>query len=87
MPILTKSEILKLQKVLKTDASIARLYGITRQAIYGLRKMYNIPSSRIGNHKRNIQISRMYNKRINVESIADKFNLSMQQVYKIIREI
>lgn len=42
MPRFSKSELIKLQKKLKTDAEIGKKFGITRQAVHTMRKFYGI---------------------------------------------
>ena len=37
-----KNQLIKLQKKYKTDEAIAKLYGITRQAVHRIRNKYGI---------------------------------------------
>jgi hypothetical protein len=53
MPRISKAEFLKLQKKLATDAAIGEKFGITRQAVHQIRKLYGIPSSIADNPERN----------------------------------
>ncbi len=43
MPRISKTELIKLQKTLKTDEAIGGKFGITRQAVHIMRKNYRIP--------------------------------------------
>ena len=43
MPRISKTELMTLQKALKTDEAIGRKFGITRQAVHIMRKNYGIP--------------------------------------------
>ena len=42
MPRFSKSELIKLQKKLKTDAEIGKKFGMTRQAVHTMRKFSGI---------------------------------------------
>jgi Mor family transcriptional regulator len=86
MARLTKTQLIKLQKQLKTDQAIGDQFGITCQAIHQLRKKFDIPSSTSKNPQRNIQIIALYNKGKKIQNIATKFNLSIPQTYRIIKE-
>lgn len=52
MAKISKAELIRLQKKLKTDARIGEEFGITRQAIHQLRKKYGIKSRIAGNKER-----------------------------------
>ena len=81
---INKSELLKLQKTLKTDDAIGKKFGITRQAVHQMRKKYGIPSNLAKNEQRNDKIFALYNKGATGMVIAKKFGLSVSQTYRII---
>jgi hypothetical protein len=85
MPTIPKSELLKLQKSLKTDQAIGRKYKVTRQAIHQLRKRYGIPAILGKNKERDAKILSLHKKGISVMGIAKKMVLSVSQTYRIIR--
>jgi Mor family transcriptional regulator len=43
MPLISKPELKKLQKSLRTDKAIGQKFGITHQAVQQIRKLYAIP--------------------------------------------
>jgi DNA invertase Pin-like site-specific DNA recombinase len=81
---ISKSELIKLQKSLKTDDAIGKKFGITRQAIHQMRKKYGIASNLAKNDERNDKIFSLYNKGSTGMVIAKKFGLSVSQTYRII---
>ncbi len=84
MPKISKSELVKLQKSLKTDEAIGKKFGITRQAVHQLRKKYGIPSNLAKNDERNAKILGLYKKGISGTDIAKKMGLSVSQTYRVI---
>jgi DNA invertase Pin-like site-specific DNA recombinase len=84
---ISKSELIKLQKSLKTDDAIGQKFGITRQAVHQMRKKYGIPSNLAKNEQRNDKISSLYKKGATGMAIAKKFGLSVSQTYRIIENI
>lgn len=86
MAVLSKSELIKLQKTLQTDAAIGKKFHVTRQAIHQLRKKYGIESSRVDNSARNEQILALFNKGNTGAAIAKKLDLSVSQVYRIVND-
>lgn len=86
LALINKEELVKLRKRLHSDVCIARELGITKQAVYRLRKKYEITSSRSRIPKRNQKIieSRLAGK--SVAAIARKFRLSPPMVYRILTE-
>lgn len=89
MPIvvrINKDELVKLRRRLHSDVCIANELGITRQAVYRLRKRYGIRSSRRGIPDRNLRIieSRLAGK--SVAAIARRFHLSPPMIYRILKE-
>lgn len=86
MARISKSELIRLQKKLKTDAKIGEEFGITRQAVHQLRKKYGIESRTAGNPERNREMVEMRDSGHSVEAIAKKYKLSIPQTYRILKE-
>lgn len=86
MARISKSELIKLQKKLKTDAKIGEEFGITRQAVHQLRKKYGIESVIAKNEERNQKIVKAYGAGSSGTVLAKKFKLSVSQTYRIINE-
>ena len=86
MARISKTQLMKLQKKLKTDAAIGEQFGITRQAVHQLRKKYGIDSSLADNPERNAEIVDMYEAGASGTALAKKFKLSISQTYRIINE-
>jgi DNA invertase Pin-like site-specific DNA recombinase len=86
MARISKSDLIKLQKKLKTDAAIGEEFGITRQAVHQLRKKYAIESMIAKNDERNEKINEMYKAGKSGTAISDKFGLSVSQTYRIIND-
>jgi DNA-binding NarL/FixJ family response regulator len=84
MATVSKSELVKLQKSLGTDAEIGKKFGITRQAIHQLRKKFGIVSRYAKNPERNEKILSLYGKGTSGTAIAEKLGLSISQTYRII---
>ena len=87
MAKISKSDLIKLQKKLKTDAAIGEKFGITRQAVHQLRKKFDIDSMIAKNDERNDKISGMYKSGKSGTAIAEKFDLSVSQTYRIINDL
>ena len=86
MARISKSELIKLQKKLHTDARIGQEFGITRQAVHQLRKKYGIESRTAGNPERNKEMVQLRESGRSVETISKKFKLSIPQTYRILKE-
>jgi DNA invertase Pin-like site-specific DNA recombinase len=84
MPKLRKAELIKLHKKLGTDEAIGKKVGVTRQAIFWLRKKYDIESTYADNPERNAKIVALYKKGTSGIALAKKFELSVPQTYRII---
>ena len=84
MARISKSELIRLQKTMKTDQAIGKKYHITRQAIHQLRKKYGIDSRYAKNPQRNATVVSLYKKGTTGTSIAKKMGLSVSQTYRII---
>ncbi|MFP4418699.1 MAG: helix-turn-helix domain-containing protein [Chitinispirillaceae bacterium] len=85
MARISKNQLIKLQKKYRTDQAIANLYGLTRQEVHRMRKMYDIAPVANRQTQRNIDIITLHEKGIAVSRIADKYGLSHAHVYRIIR--
>jgi ParB-like chromosome segregation protein Spo0J len=86
MARISKTQLIKLQKKLQTDAAIGEQFGITRQAVHQLRKKYAIDSSLADNPQRNAEIVAMYEGGASGTALAKKYKLSISQTYRIINE-
>ena len=86
MAKISKQDLVKLQKTLKTDANIGAKFGITRQAVHQLRKKYGIDSRTASNPVRNKKILSLRKSGKGVDTIARQFELSLPQTYRIIKE-
>jgi DNA-directed RNA polymerase specialized sigma subunit len=84
MPKISKQDLIKLQKTLKTDQAIGDRFNITRQAVHQIRQRYGIPSIIRDTAERNDKIITMYKKGMTGPEIAEKVGLSMSHVYKIV---
>jgi Mor family transcriptional regulator len=86
MARISKSELIKLQRTLVTDAAIGDKFKITRQAVHQLRKKYGIESSIADNPERNAKIVAAYKKGSSGTVLAKKFDLSVSQTYRILND-
>jgi hypothetical protein len=84
MARISKSELIKLQKTLKTDGAIGEKFGVTRQAVHHLRKVYGIDSNRARNDERDKKILAMYKSGKTGRVISEKVGLAVAQTYRII---
>jgi hypothetical protein len=80
-----KNQLISLQKKYKTDEAIAKLYGLSRQAIHQLRKKYSIDTIPDKHNERNSQILTLYNNGVSVIKLSKKYSLSITHVYRIIK--
>ncbi len=85
MPRIGRNQFRKLQRKYKTDAAIAKLYNISRQAVFKIRKRYGIPPVKTRNAARDAAIRRLYSEGVTIMEIADRASMSRMQVYRIIR--
>jgi DNA invertase Pin-like site-specific DNA recombinase len=79
-----KNQLIRLQETYKTDRAIARLYGISRQAVHQMRVKYNVQPSGSPIADRNIEIRKQYANGLTGAHIARRYNLSVSQVYRIV---
>jgi len=84
MARISKSELIRLQKKLKTDAAIGEKFGVTRQAVCHLRKVFGIDSNRARNDERDKKILAMYKSGKTGRVIAEKVGLAVAHTYRII---
>jgi DNA invertase Pin-like site-specific DNA recombinase len=84
MAIVSKSDLIRLQKTLGTDEAIAKKFKVTRQAIHQLRNKYGIASLIAKNPERNAKILSLYKAGKTGTEIANKFGLSVAQTYRVI---
>ncbi|MBL8029372.1 MAG: helix-turn-helix domain-containing protein [Fibrobacteres bacterium] len=84
MARISKVELIKLQKTLKTDAAIGEKFGISRQAVHQMRQKYGIDYNKGKNKERNEKIAALYKKGVAGTEIADQLDVSISQVYRII---
>jgi DNA invertase Pin-like site-specific DNA recombinase len=84
MAIVSKTELVKLQKQLGTDEAIAKKFKVTRQAIHQLRKKYGIESRYVDNPERNEKLVALYKKGMTGTELSKKYDMSVSQTYRII---
>ena len=84
MARISKVELIKLQKTLKTDAAIGEKFGISRQAVHQLRQKYELDYNKGKNKERNEKIAALYKKGVAGTEIANQLDVSISQVYRII---
>ncbi len=80
-----KNQLKKLQKKYKTDEAIAKLYGISRQAVHRLRNKYKIPVVDDKQGERNSEIKTLHQNGMSVLKLAKKFKISSTHTYRIIK--
>jgi DNA invertase Pin-like site-specific DNA recombinase len=83
MAVVSKTELIKLQKSLRTDLAIARKFKVTRQAIQQLRNKYDIVSNWDKKPERDKRIIAMYKSGKTAEKIALNVRLSVAQIYRV----
>ena len=86
MARISKSQLITLQKKLKTDAAIGERFGITRQAVHQLRRKYRIDSVIAKNRERNARIVKAHRAGMSGTALSKKYDLSVSQTYRIIKE-
>ena len=84
MARISKEQLIKLQKKLRTDAKIGEQFGITRQAVHQLRKKYGIESMITENTERNDAMIKAHEQGASGMALAKKFKLSVSQTYRIL---
>ena len=86
MALMSKIELIKLQKSLRTDEAIGKKFKVTRQAIHQFRQKYGIESRYAKNPKRNKEILSLFRMGKTATEIAKNFGLSAGQTYHLIGE-
>jgi transposase len=86
MVLISKAELIELQKALGTDAAIGKKFKVTHQTIYYYRKKYGINSLLAGMAKRNAKIIALYKAGKTGTAIAPKFGLTASATYRIIKK-
>jgi DNA-binding NarL/FixJ family response regulator len=86
MAKISKTELLRLQKTLQTDAAIGKKFKVSRQAIHQLRQKYGIAPVTDKNDDRNLKILSMIKKGMTFIKVAEKMDLSVSQTYRIARD-
>jgi hypothetical protein len=81
----TKTQLLRLQKLHKTDQAIGDLFEVTRQTVHHWRARYGIKSLRDKIEARNYLIKKGFKAGISVEKLANKYELSLSQAYRAIK--
>ncbi len=81
---ISRDQLLKLQKRYHTDQAIARLFGISRQAVHQLRGRYDIAPVASRHARRNAEIVRTYQAGLSGARIARRHRMSVSQVYRIL---
>jgi DNA invertase Pin-like site-specific DNA recombinase len=86
MALISKAELVELQKTLGTDEAIGKKFKVCRQAIHYYRTKYGIESNWARNPERNKQIISLYRSGNSGTQIAKKVGLSVAMTYRIIGE-
>ena len=79
--IYSRSDLITLQMMYRTDIKIAKQCNVTRQAIQQLRVKWNVPpkfSKYLSLRNQRIQSSKLTPKQL-----VEKYNLSLTQIYRI----
>jgi DNA invertase Pin-like site-specific DNA recombinase len=84
MARISKAELMRLQKKLGTDHAIGEKLGITRQAVFQTRRLYGMPPLPSKNEERNAKVVALSDKGVSKMAIANKFDLSLSMVYRIL---
>jgi hypothetical protein len=85
MARISRDQLLKLQRRYRTDEAIAKLYGISRQAVFKLRKRYGIAPVTGRQAGRDSEIARRYLSGQSTARISRRFRLSTVHIYRILR--
>jgi len=83
---ISRNDFLSLIKEFKSDAILAKNLNCSRQYVARLRKKFGISNTRDNIQKRNEKIVKEYQSMVPGIEISKKFNLSINQIYKIIRD-
>jgi predicted transcriptional regulator len=80
-----KKQLIKLQKKYKTDEAIAKIYGLSRQAVQQYRKRCGIGPIADKYGQRNEKIRELYKKGVSVIKISKMYNMTTTHIYRIIK--
>lgn len=80
-----RKQLVKLQKKYKTDEAIAKLYGLSRQAVQQYRKRCGIAAIDDKYGERNETIRNLYKNGTSVIDIAKKYTMSTTHIYRILK--
>jgi len=83
---ITAAGLKVLQKRFKTDSAIGAQFGVSRQAIHQQRVKFGIKAMAARNDERNALVVKSYKKGKAVKEIAKTLELSISQVYRIIKK-
>ncbi|MDR2592835.1 MAG: hypothetical protein LBC59_08525 [Chitinispirillales bacterium] len=84
VPKVTKGQLYRLQKTLKTDERIGQELKISRQAVHQLRKKLGVAAASTEKPERDAEIAAAYIAGETGIAIAKKFGMSISQTYRII---
>ncbi len=85
--IMTIEAVIKLQETLITDTNIGHYFGISRQAVYQIRKNHGLAPIADRTKKRDLQIYWKYRGGKSGTLIAREMDMSISQIYRIINKI
>jgi hypothetical protein len=84
VPKVTKGQLCRLQKTLKTDERIGQELKMSRQAVHQLRKRLGVAAASTEKPERDAEIAEAYIAGETGIAIAKKFGMSISQTYRII---
>ena len=87
MALVSRLDLIRLQKSLRTDEAIGKKFKVTRQAVQQLRWKYGIKSRFAKHPQRNKEILSHFRSGIPATQIAKKFGLSAPQIYRLVRKM
>ena len=85
---LSKMEKSQIEFLLRdnNDPAVAKQFGVTRQAVYAIRKKFGIASSRRSSNTRKNTILTMRREGVPIATIASSLHMSQSYVYKVLRQ-
>jgi hypothetical protein len=81
---ISRDQLLKLQKRHHTDAAIARLFGLSRQAVHQTRDKFGIDPVPNRHARRNAELARAYRAGASGARLARSHRMSVSQVYRVL---
>ncbi len=87
MSTLSKMEKSQIEYLMRdsNDSIVAKQFGVTRQAVWAIRKKFDIPSSRVSSESRRIKIIELRKKGLSVAKISSVINMSQSYIYKVLK--